>query len=127
MLPSRSARITRSCRKSLPSYNRLSGLTNTWPMSEPVRDKRKYFLMKSKYGPCRCGKTVTGRYLQFPLGCKKHILQSGCLFSRHVYFHSPLPSLLHSLGTWKHKCPLLWPLQAREQTQLNVRPRLHNA
>lgn len=55
-------------------------------MSEPVHDKRKYFLMKSKYGPCRCGKNVTRRYFQFPLGYKNQVLQPGVF----VFFFSSL-------------------------------------
>lgn len=71
-------------------------------MSEPVHDKKKYFLMKSKYGPCRCGKNVTGRYFQFPLGYKNQVLQPGCFF----FFNPPSSSVLFpsDLG-WEAQMP----------------------
>lgn len=66
-------------------------------MSEPVQDKRKYFLMKAKYGPCRCGKNVTGRYFQFPLGYKKQVLQPGCFF---FFFFLQFPLVLFAMFPW---------------------------
>lgn len=61
--------------------------------------------MKSKYGPCRCGKNVTGRYFQFPLGYKNQVLQPGCSFS----FNPPSSSVLFpsDLG-WEAQMPPAW-------------------
>lgn len=88
----------------------MSGATNPRLMSDPAPDKGKYFLMKSKHGPCRCGKNAAGRYFQFPMETGFAVGLFECCF---FISRCPLPSLLFPWGLGSTKCPH----SRREQTQ----------